>query len=799
MNKNNHTSSLELNKILEQLAGLCGCEASRAAALALEPAWEYEQACSLMRRTAEADSLSTRYGSPSVSGLSDCGSLLARAARGARLSPGELLRIARCLRAIRTLRDWRRQTTEEKPAIDLLFEALTPNKGLEDDINDAILSEDEIADRASPALADIRRKIVRESLGIREQLDKMIHSPHYAKFLQEQLVTQRDGRFVVPVKAEYKNEIKGLVHDTSGTGATYFIEPISVVEANNAIRELQVQERQEIDRILSELSAEAGGFAELMTEGYEAAAELDLYFAKSRLAAKMKATLPELADDGSIVLKKARHPLIDGNKIVPVDVSLGVDFDALVITGPNTGGKTVALKTLGLMTLMAQCGLMLPVAEGSRVSVFRHVLADIGDEQSIEQSLSTFSGHIVNIISILKLADDRSLVLLDELGAGTDPIEGAALAVSVIEELRRRGVRLAATTHYSELKMYALQTEGVENGSCEFDVETLSPTYRLLVGVPGRSNAFAISSRLGLSDDIIDRARELVSSDNTRFEDVVSTLEDTRQSLEKEHDEAARMRQEAEIMLREARHVKQEARRAAEKEMERARRQAQTLVERTKSQTDLLLNELEELKKQKDKAEFSQKAAAASAAYGGRINKLRDEADPVARQREENYVLPRALKAGDNVIIAELGARGTVISGPDGDGNYTVQAGIIKTKVAPAGLRLDESAAKKQQKKPGAPLTRKGGAKVDRSVRSAAAELDLRGMTSDEAVMELDRFINDAVLAGLKTLVIIHGKGTGVLRAAVTDRLRRLKKVVRSFRPGVYGEGEDGVTVVELN
>jgi len=475
-----------------------------------------------------------------------------------------------------------------------------------------------------------------------------------------------------------------------------------------------------------------------------------------------------------------------------VDISLGVDFDTLVITGPNTGGKTVALKTLGLMTLMAACGLMLPVTEGSRVSVFRHVLADIGDEQSIEQSLSTFSGHIANIISILQLADSRSLVLLDELGAGTDPVEGAALAVAIIEELRRRGARVAATTHYSEIKMYALQTPGVENGSCEFDVETLSPTYRLLIGVPGRSNAFAISGRLGLPESVIDRARELISTENTRFEDVVSTLEDARRGLEQEQGEAAQLRDEALRLRAEARETAEAARRDARKELDQARRQAQTLVERTKAQTDLLLNELEELKKQKDKADFSQKAGAASAGYRSRIEKLRDQADPVARRENDHYVLPRALRPGDSVTIAELGARGTVLSGPDAEGSYTVQAGILKTKVPAAGLRLNLQPRKGGQ---GGPRKRASGEPV---VRSASAELDLRGMASDEAVMEVDRFINDAVLAGLKNVVIIHGKGTGVLRAAVSDRLRKLKKVVKSYRPGTYGEGEDGVTIAEL-
>ncbi len=793
MKNTGRQTALELNKILEKLTELCGCEDSKSMAANLGPSTNYDSVVADMAKTSDAFGLAMQYGSPSVSGLCDCKDLSAKAAVGARLSPGELLDVARTLRAIRLLQEWRSQAPDKQTVLDDLFETLTPNHPLEEEITGAILSEEEIADRASPALYDIRRKMVRAGQSIREQLDKMIRSSHYQKFLQEQLITQRDGRYVVPVKAEHKNEVKGLVHDTSGSGATYFIEPMAVVEANNEIRELQAAERDEIDRILLELSGGVGAFARPMTEGYEAAVELDFYFAKARLARRMRATLPRLAQDGSILLKKARHPLIADDMIVPVDISLGVDFDTLVITGPNTGGKTVALKTLGLMTIMAACGLMLPVDEGSHVSVYHTVLADIGDEQSIEQSLSTFSGHISNIIDILSYADENSLVLLDELGAGTDPVEGAALAVPIIEELRRRGSRVAATTHYAEIKMYALQTDGVENGCCEFDIETLSPTYRLLIGVPGRSNAFAISGRLGLEDHIIERAKELISSEDTRFEDVVSTLEDTRRDMEREKEQAALVARQSQELQMMAEQELQKARATAEKELEAARNQAQGLVERTKMQTDLLLNELEELKKQKDKQNFSQKTAQMGAEYRGRIQNLRDSADPIRKNSEDNYVLPRKLKTGDAVIISEIGAKGAVISGPDAEGNYMIQAGIIKTKVPPEGLRLVQPTSQKKK----APLTpRKSGGQA--AVRSASAELDLRGMDSAEAITELDRFLSNAVMSGLSVVTIIHGKGTGVLRSAVNAHLKQRKKVVKSARPGTYGEGEHGVTIAEL-
>ena len=790
-----HQKALELDKILEMLAGQTGCEKAKALALALTPTDDYEESCRRMQMTSDASQLMARFGAPSAAGLRDCESSLARAARGAGLTAGELLEIARTLQTVRLMSEWKRQSSDQATTLDDLFYRLTPNRQLEQAILDAIISEDEIADTASHDLADIRRKIKAAGQRIRDQLEKIIRSPSLSKFLQEPIITQRDGRYVVPVKAECKNEIKGLVHDTSSSGATFFIEPMAVVEANNEIRTLQAAEHQEILRILAELSAQAGAFARPLIDSCEAAAIIDLQFAKARLAYRMKASVPQITRDRAIVLKKARHPLIDPQKIVPVDISLGREFDTLVITGPNTGGKTVALKTLGLMTLMAHCGLMLPVADGSSVSVFNHVLADIGDEQSIEQSLSTFSGHISNIISILKIAGEGSLVLLDELGAGTDPIEGAALAVAIIERLRELGVRLAATTHYAEIKMYALQTEGVENASCEFDVETLSPTYRLLIGVPGRSNAFAISSRLGLEESVIQRARDYVSTENTRFEDVISSLEQTRRQLEQERQAAQALRAESQQLKTAAAAEAKRLTAEREKLLEQARQEARSLVERTKAQTDILLNELEELKKQKDKEEFSKLTAQARAGYKGSINKLREMADPVSRREDESYVLPRALKAGDTVIIADINTEGTVVSGPDANDQYLVQAGIIKTKVPATGLRLVEDAGRRVTVN-GRRTQRNVTSKVDRNV---STQVDLRGMAADEAIIELDRFLDNAMLTGVKTVTIIHGKGTGVLRAAVQERLRKQRKLVRSFRPGTYGEGEAGVTIAELH
>ncbi|OUO72870.1 MULTISPECIES: endonuclease MutS2 [unclassified Anaeromassilibacillus] len=782
-----HFKALELDKILHLLAEETSCDAAAELAQNLRPSTSLSQVKRLLTETDEAHTMMARFGAPSFGGLKDVSNSLRRAEAGGTLNMTELLRIATVLRTLRGIVDWRSKSEGVKSILDDRFDAIMPNKYLEDRINHAILSEEEMADNASPQLATIRRKIRSASSRAREQLEKMVRSPVTQKYLQDPIITMRDGRFVVPVKAECRGDVPGLVHDTSSSGATVFVEPMAVVEANNEVRVLLSQEQAEMERILAELSAEAGNFASGIISGYKEAVELNLIFAKANLGYKMKATLPLVNDEGKIELKRARHPLIDKEKVVPTDIELGLHFDTLVITGPNTGGKTVSLKTVGLLTLMAMCGLLLPVADNSQISIFNHVLADIGDEQSIEQSLSTFSAHMTNIIKIFEQADASSLILLDELGAGTDPIEGAALAMSILEALRRKGTRIAATTHYAELKAYALQTEGVENACCEFDVTTLRPTYRLLIGVPGRSNAFAISLRLGMDPEIVEHARELVSSENTRFEDVVQSLETSRQRLEEERKEAQRQRLEAEEASRAAKERKDAIDAQADREMEEARRRASELIARTRGQIDAMLNEMEELKKQKNKALTAEQKAKLKSG----LRALENEADPVRKKDEEAYVLPRPLKKGDPVLIYDIDKKGTVLQPPDKDGKTAlVQAGIIQTRVPVSNLRLLNE---KPVKKPQGSVTRS----VNRANVRAAMELDVRGQTSDEALMNVDQFIDSAVLAGINMLTIIHGKGTGALRAAVQQHLKRHPNV-KSFRLGTFGEGEAGVTIVEL-
>ena len=789
-----YCKALELDKVLARLGELCSCADSRAMAAAIEPERDPYDVRRVLQYTVDANTLTNRYATPSVGGMPNCGGALRRAELGARLSPRELLEVARVLRAFDTIERWRSQIEGEPTSIHFLLDSVVALPTLQRNIQAAIVSEEEISDHASPELADIRRKIRQAGAKARDVLEKMIRSETYQKYLQENIITQRDGRFVVPVKVEHRNEIKGLIHDTSGSGATVFIEPMAVVEANNEIRILQGKEEAEIDRILHELSAQVGGCAASISGSYEAIVELDLYFAKSRLADEMRASVPVISEDGVVNLKKARHPLIDKQKVVPIDLRLGGEFDTLVVTGPNTGGKTVAIKTLGLLVLMAQCGLMLPVADGSTVPVFEKVLVDIGDEQSIEQSLSTFSAHMTNIVKILGEADGRSLVLLDELGAGTDPVEGAALAVAIIERLRGQRAKVVATTHYAEIKMYALNTPGVENASCEFDVQTLRPTYRLLTGVPGRSNAFAISERLGLPAEVIENARTHLSGENARFEDVVSQLESTRQELERERDLAQSQRVEAQRVKAEADEAREKSRAERERELERARVQARGIVERVTVQAEKLIDELDDLRKQKDSADFSERAAAAKVAFKANLRMLQDLADPVTRKNPQNYVPARPLKRGDTVRLLELNREGTVLSAPDGRGFITVQAGILKTKVHQSELRLVDD-SKRRTTIQSAPVSTRGvGSKLDREART---EVDLRGMTSDEALVELERFLDRCVLNGVPSVTIIHGKGTGALRAAVQQRLKRHKNV-KSFRLGVYGEGESGVTVAEL-
>ncbi|HIS69441.1 MAG TPA: endonuclease MutS2 [Candidatus Gallacutalibacter stercoravium] len=785
--ENRHWRALELDKVLAMLAEETSCEDAYAQALALQPAQDLLEVKLALQQTDDAYRLIGGFGTPSFGKIKNMTNALRRAEAGGVLSMLELLRIGETLRVQRSLVEWRKHCEGVETSIDWRFEALSPNKYLEDKIAMSILSEEEMADTASPELASIRRKIQNASMRVKEQLDKLIRSSTYQKYLQDPIVTLRDGRYVVPVKAESRGNVPGLVHDTSASGATLFVEPMGVVEANNEIRMLQSQEKAEIERILAQLSAEAGGFADSIIEGYQAAVELNVIFAKARLAYQMKASLPVMNDDGKIELKKARHPLIDPHKVVPTDIELGLHFDTLVITGPNTGGKTVALKTVGLLTLMAECGLMIPAGDNSRLSVFAEVLADIGDEQSIEQSLSTFSSHMVNIKQILQVAGEQSLVLLDELGAGTDPVEGAALAMAIIEALRGQGAKMAATTHYAELKAYALQTTGVENACCEFDVTTLRPTYRLLIGVPGRSNAFAISERLGIPAQVVQRAKEMVSAENAKFEDVVQSLETSRQQLEEERGEAAQLRAQAQQLQQEAQRKLDELKRASEAELDRARTQARDLVARARAQSDALLNELEELRKQKKPLDSSARARLKAG-----IRSMEDAADPVNRRRSEDYVLPRPLKVGDTVLIFDIDKKGTVLALPDNSGQVTVQAGIIKTKVPLSNLRLLES-----DKKPELPAVRSGRNMRNRLTAPVATELDLRGKTAMEAIQDLDGFIDAAMLSGVNMLTVIHGKGTGVLRKAVQEHLRH-HPAVKSYRLGTFGEGESGVTVVEL-
>ncbi|MEM1483657.1 endonuclease MutS2 [Oscillospiraceae bacterium PP1C4] len=789
-----HCKAIELDKVLHRLAELCCCADSRALALAIEPERDIRNVRELMRRTVDANTLTSCYATPSIGSLENCGGVLKRASIGARLSPRELLNVARILRATETIERWRNQIESEPTSLEFLLGSVIALPTLQKNITTIILSEDEIADNASPELSDIRRKIRQAGAKAREVLDKMVRSSTYQKFLQDNIITQRDGRFVVPVKIEYRNEIKGLVHDTSASGSTIFVEPMAVVEANNEIRILQSREQSEIDRILHELSAQVGGCADSIQGSYEAIVELDLYFAKSRLADEMRAAVPVINENGIVLLKKARHPLIDKNKVVPIDLSLGGEFDTLVVTGPNTGGKTVAIKTLGLLVLMAQCGLMLPVSDGSTIPVFEKVLVDIGDEQSIEQSLSTFSAHMTNIIRILNEANGRSLVLMDELGAGTDPVEGAALAVAIIERLREQGAKVVATTHYAEIKMYALNTDGVENACCEFDVATLRPTYRLLTGVPGRSNAFAISERLGLPIDVIENAKTHVSGENTRFEDVVSQLEQTRQELEREHELAQLQRVAAQRTSKETDELRRSMEKEREQALERARVQARGIVEQVNTQAQTLLDELDELRKQKESADFGERMALAKVAFKANMRKLQDLADPVTRKNPDNYVPERPLKRGDTVRLVTLNKEGVLLSAPDGQGYVNVQAGIIKTKVHQSEVRLVDMKNKRVTINNAGVSTRNVTSKATRQIKT---ELDLRGMTTDEALIEVDRFIDGSVLSGVTTITIIHGKGTGALRAAVQQRLKQHRNV-KNFRLGVYGEGESGVTVAEL-
>ncbi len=788
---NKHYETLELNKILELLKNETTCDDAAEMALAIEPSSDFVTVCQKLDQTEDAFSLLARFGAPSFSGLQNVNGPLTRAAAGGALSQSELLKIGGTLRSIRTLYEWRGHCSGVSTSLDYLFESVTVNKYLEDRIFACIISEDEMADKASELLSDIRRKIRAKSSSVREKLDSMIHSPHYTKFLQEPIVTQRSGRFVVPVKAEHRGEVAGLVHDTSSSGATVFIEPVSVVEANNDIKMLEGRERDEIARILFELSAEAGTFADAVKASYEACVQINLIFAKAHLATRMKAAKPIVNADGEINLRKARHPLIDKNKVVPIDVSLGEKFDTLVITGPNTGGKTVSIKTIGLLTLMTMCGLLIPASDRSKISIFDKILVDIGDEQSIQQNLSTFSSHMTNTIDIMAQADENSLVLIDELGAGTDPTEGAALAVSIIEYLRGAGAKIAATTHYAELKAYALDTDGVTNGCCEFDVETLSPTYRLLIGVPGRSNAFAISKHLGMKQEVIDNAKGIVGSNNRDFESVLEALEQTRHELENELLEAQKATERAKKMESRAQSEKDKINTLREREMDKAKREAEKLINQAKRQSSEFLLELDKLKNEQNAANVTEIAKKTRRAIKNQMGEMDDLVSPqeIAEHWDYDYKLPREPQAGDAVIIRNIG-EGEVIEVKN-DRVY-VKSGLIKTRVKLSDIMIVDK-KKKKSDKPHRSVYRTSS----RADEDVTTELDLRGQNTEEALQNLGIFIDKCVLNGMSEVRIIHGKGLGVLKKAVGEELKNHPNIAE-YRLGRYGEGEDGVTIAKL-
>ncbi len=788
--------TLELPVVLEMLSAKAVSEAAREKSRHIMPATERQEVLRLLDETDAAKERLGLYGSPSFSGVKDVSEPLARADRGGMLNTRELLNIAGLLTAARRVYEYDAERKGEATAIDRFFSALHTNKYLEDRIHGAILDEETIADTASAELTDIRRKMRIAASKGRQILQKIISSPSYAKVLQEALITQRDGRFVVPVKAECKGSLPGLVHDISSSGATLFVEPMGVVQANNELKELEAREEKEIERILRELSAQCADAMEYILLDYDMLVHLDMIFARAQLSYTMNASRPEVVRKGAISLKRARHPLLDQAKAVPVTVELGGDYDTLVITGPNTGGKTVTLKTLGLLCLMAQCGLHIPADSGSTVRVFDRILADVGDEQSIEQSLSTFSAHMSNTVEILRQADDDSLILFDELGAGTDPVEGAALAIAIIQHARSKGALIAATTHYAELKTFAMTTAGVENASCEFDVQTLRPTYRLLVGIPGKSNAFAISRRLGLDESVIADAKAQMDSESLRFEDVLAQLEEKRQRLEKAQTEANRLWQQREEDARKARFFREQMEKAKENARAKGEAEAKRIVREAQQKTEEIFAQLEELRKQQTHAANFQQVNDAKAAIRHDLK----EAEAVLHSRDQEPEAPapsRPIAVGDLVELAGVKTAATVLN-VNGDGSMLLQAGKMKMTVKAGQVRLLESAEEiEKRKKQAAAAQRKNVSPQIQLAARAASELDIRGMETLEAESVVENYIDAAVMAKLGTVTIIHGKGTGALRKAVHEMLKR-NRAVKSFRLGRYGEGEAGVTVVEL-
>ncbi len=786
--------TLELPAVLELLSHKAVSDAAKARSLQLRPVTDVTEVRQLLDETDAAKERLGLHGSPSFSGVKDVATALNRADHGGMLNTRELLDVAGLLTASRRVSEYDSERKGEPTVLDHLFSSLHTNRYLEDKIHGAILDEETIADTASSELADIRRKMRLTAAKGRQILQRMIASPSYGKVLQEALITQRDGRFVVPVKAEYKGSIPGLVHDISSSGATLFVEPMGVVQANNELRELQAREEKEIDRILRQLSAECAAQMSNILWDYDILVQLDMVFARAQLSYQMSASRPEVRKRGGIVLRRARHPLLDPAKAVPITVELGEQFDTLVITGPNTGGKTVTLKTLGLLALMAQCGLHIPADDGSAVPVFERVLADVGDEQSIEQSLSTFSAHMSNTVQILKEADEHSLILFDELGAGTDPVEGAALAIAIIQNARSKGALTAATTHYAELKTFAMTTAGVENASCEFDVQTLRPTYRLLIGIPGKSNAFAISRRLGLDETVIQAAKAQMDSESIRFEDVLTQLEEKRQRLEKAQQEADRLWRQREEDARKARTFREQMEKAKANARSKGESEARRIVRDAQQRSEEIFAELDALRKEQQRQANFQSVNDAKASVRRNLKAAEDALHLQEKVAEPELSPSRPFQVGDLAELPGVRTAATVV-GVNNDGTLLLQAGKMRMTVKASQVRLIEGAAA-QEKKKRQYAAATAAPKLHLGAR-AASELDIRGYETLEAESVVENYIDSAVMAKLGTVTIIHGKGTGALRKAVHEILKR-NRAVKSFRLGRYGEGEAGVTVVEL-
>lgn len=790
MNNKKYITAIEFNKIQTMLSECIPVSFAKGRAFELEPYDDINECRAAQKMTTDAVKLLSYKGMPPFGGAVDISNAVDRACKGATLTPRELLDSASLFRTARSLYEYSVVNRTFETDLDIIFERLIQNRNFEKEIFNAIISEDLIADEASPKLGDIRRNIKRVNARIKETLQKYT-SGAYSKYVQENIVTIRSGRYVVPVKAEHKNEIKGLVHDTSSSGATVFIEPVAVVEANNELRTLESAEKAEIDRILYNFSSMLASCADSALLNIENISDLAFAFGCGQLSAKMNASSPLIEENGEIVLKKARHPLIPKESVVPVDIKLGGDYDTMVITGPNTGGKTVVLKTLGLFSVMALSGLHIPVNDGSRIRMLDNVLPDIGDEQSIEQSLSTFSSHMVNIVALLKDVTENSLVLFDELGVGTDPVEGAALAVSIIEEIRKRGAICAATTHYAELKVYALRTKGVTNANCEFDVDTLRPTYKLIIGTPGKSNAFAISSKLGISDDIIDRANEHIAQDKQSFEDVIGRLEEERVREQKKKAELEALKNEFDLYKKEQQSKIDAALKEAKDKLEKAEEKANSIVESARMSSEYVFNEIDKLRKNKESRNIGEELVKTRAD----VRKyLRDNESSIRTETpsNENYVLPRKLKIGDTVLVTSIDREGSVIE-ISGD-NVVVRTGVIKTKTKLSNLRLIENEVTLTLADNKKRTVKSYTSTVD---KSCSSEIDLRGRTGDEAWPLVDRYLDRAMLAGLHSVRLIHGKGTGALKNYLWGKLRSDARV-SSYRIGVHGEGDGGVTIVEI-